>query len=58
MNNKNNMITFKYNLPNDIYTYGINCSEDKQKLYLDLLHENNAYNIIILNNNREVIYSE
>ena len=51
------MITFKYNMPNDIYTYGINCSEDKQQLYLDLLHENKAYNIIILNNNREVIYN-
>lgn len=52
------MITFKYNVPNDIYYYATVTTKDKQQLYLDLLHENNAYNIIILNNNQEVIYNE
>lgn len=49
------MLTLTYNLPNDIYTYVITCSDDMLEKYYSLLKENGAYKIMLDN---EVIYFE
>ena len=47
------MITLTYNMPNDIHTYVITCSEDMLNKYIDLLVSNGVYKIYF---NNEVIY--
>ena len=49
------MLTLTYNLPNDIYTYVITCSDDMLERYYIFLKENGAYKVMLDN---EVIYFE
>ena len=47
------MNTLTYNIPNDINTYIMTCSDNMVRKYYNLLRENGAYNIML---NNEVIY--
>lgn len=41
------MNTLTYNLPNDIYSYAMNCPDDLIETYIKFLKENGAYNITV-----------
>lgn len=43
------MNEIKYNIPNDIHTYAINCPNELLNLYMELLFENGAYRVNLNN---------